>query len=91
MKTAAQAWKEHGVDDDMPMPEHFEYGFAAGVEAAPAPAPQALTDADRLDAERWAFFRTASSDVTLRLHNVRPDYRDSEIDAARAASAGGEG
>lgn len=33
MKTAEQAWREHGVDDDMPVPEHFQYGFDAGVDA----------------------------------------------------------
>jgi hypothetical protein len=39
----------------------------------------------RDDAARWDTFRNADSTLTLRLHNSRPDERDTAIDAARAA------
>lgn len=48
---------------------------------------RAEADALRVDAERWRFVASASSSVTFRLHNTRPDHRERAIDAAMGAGA----
>ncbi|WP_333627846.1 hypothetical protein [Stenotrophomonas cyclobalanopsidis] len=48
---------------------------------------RAEADALRVDAERWRFLASASSSVTFRLHNARPDHRERAIDAAMGADA----
>lgn len=54
----------------------------------PQPAPAPLSDDVVKDAARWRLVETASSEVTLRLHNLRPDRRAQYIDAAIAAQGG---
>lgn len=47
-------------------------------------AEQAVPSADAVDAERWRTFEKAGGDLTLLLHNLRPDQRRAAIDASRA-------
>lgn len=40
-----------------------------------------LREAEK-DAARWKFVEKAGGSITLKLHNARPDYRESIIDTA---------
>jgi hypothetical protein len=50
-------------------------------ESLPADWQQKI-EAMKVDAERWRHYRECSGDLSLRLHNSRPDMRDNVIDAA---------
>jgi hypothetical protein len=63
-------------------------GMCIGYQLAVALAPTAKTDRDLQqseDAARWRALVSAGSELTLRLHNSRPDKREEVIDAYRTA------
>ena len=64
---------------------------AAGDPDGRLMQPELLThiEALRVDAARWKAVESAGGTVTLRLHNTRPDGRESVIDTAMQSSTEG--
>lgn len=65
-------------------PTAFGYKYWT-LYAGQAPA---ASEQNAVDADRWRTVESAGGELTLRLHNSRPDQRAAVIDAARKAASG---
>ena len=75
-----------GHDDQ----RHIDDLVAAGIRASDAEMKRLEGEVARLraDSERWKAVETAGGELTLRLHNSRPDRRAAIIDAALGGKGG---